>query len=293
MDGSTWEFAVLNFRTIENLNLAIVKRLTEIRKLNIDLIVGIPRSGMLPASLLATHLQLPFTDIDSYNANRWYVRNKKVTVPDDMPNKSLRILLVDDTINTGNAMRNTLSSIKKTNDTIIKFAVYGSPKNKSSDIDFICEECPLPRAFQWNIWKHNQASEWATDMDGVLCRDPSKKENDKGLKLKHFYQTADPRFLFKKPVKYIITSRQEKFRTVTLEWLNTHNVKFEELIMKPNNTPGGNESHALYKANELNNLNVKLYIESDPKQAKIIAQRVNIPVWCTDNQRIYNVSSEL
>lgn len=279
---------MLNFRTIEDLNLAIVRKLDQIRKLNIDLVVGIPRSGMLPASLIATHLQLPFTDVDSYNSKRWYVRNKKVTVPTDITDKPMRVLLVDDTINTGNAMRNVLGTIRKSNDTIIKFAVYGSPKNKPGDIDFVCEECPLPRAFQWNIWKHNQAANWATDMDGVLCRDPNKKENDKGPRLENFYRTAEPKFLFTKPIKYIITSREERFRPATEEWLKKHNIKYERLIMKATGMPGGNQAHAEYKANTLKKLNgIELYIESDPKQAKIMSQFINIPVWCTDNQKLY------
>ena len=57
MVGSTWECVVLNFRTVHDLNLAITKKLYDIRQLDVDLVVGIPRSGMLPASLIATHLQ--------------------------------------------------------------------------------------------------------------------------------------------------------------------------------------------------------------------------------------------
>lgn len=287
-DGLIWEYAVLNFRSLEDLNLAIVKKLHTIRSLNVDLIVGIPRSGMIPASLIATHLQLPFTDVDSYNSNRWYVRNKKITVPTDIPNNPLQILLVDDTINTGNAMRNVVRSLKKSNDMIIKFAVYGSPKNKIEDIDFVCEECPLPRAFQWNLWKHTQASNWATDMDGVLCRDPSKKENDKGPRLENFYKTAESKFLFSKPIKYIITSREERFRIVTETWLTFHNIKYEKLIMKPSGSSGGTHANAEYKTSVLNSMaKVELYIESDVEQAKIISQNTGIPTWCIDNQKLY------
>jgi hypoxanthine phosphoribosyltransferase len=287
-DGLIWEYAVLNFRSLEDLNLAIVKKLHTIRSLNVDLIVGIPRSGMIPASLIATHLQLPFTDVDSYNSNRWYVRNKKITVPSDIPNNPLRILLVDDTINTGNAMRDVVKSLKKSNDIIIKFAVYGSPKNKIEDIDFVCEECPLPRAFQWNLWKHTQASNWATDMDGVLCRDPSKKENDKGPRLENFYKTAQSKFLFSKPIKYIITSREERFRKVTETWLASHHIKYEKLIMKPSGSLGGNQANAEYKTSILNSIDkIELYIESDVEQAKIISQNTGIPTWCIDNQKLY------
>ena len=33
---------------------------------NVDLVVGIPRSGMLPANLIAMYLNKPFTDINSF-----------------------------------------------------------------------------------------------------------------------------------------------------------------------------------------------------------------------------------
>jgi hypoxanthine phosphoribosyltransferase len=288
MAGLTWEYAVLNFRTISDLNIAIVNNLHEIRKLKIDLVVGIPRSGMLPATLIATHLQLPFTDIDSYNSNRWYVRHKKLTVATDRPATALRVLLVDDTINTGHAMRAAVNTLTNSIDTVIKFAVFGSAKNNPEDIDFVCEDCPLPRAFQWNIWKHKSASNWATDMDGVMCRDPSKKENDKGPRLENFYKTADPKFLYTHPIKYVITSREERFRSITETWLHQHNIQYTRLIMKPNGVPGGNESHAEYKANTISKLNdIELYIESDPKQAKIMSNLINIPIWSIDDQRLY------
>lgn len=279
---------MLNFKTIDDLNLVIVQHLHKLRQLNIDLIVGIPRSGMIPASLLAMYLQLPFTDVDGYNSKRWYIRNKKITVSDNMPDKSLKVLLVDDTINTGNAMRNVIKTLQSNSDTIIKFAVYGSSKNRPEDIDYICEMCPLPRAFQWNIWKHDNAINWATDMDGVLCRDPSKKENDKGKELTNFYVNAEPKFLFTKPIKYIITSREEHHRAVTTNWLKKHNIIYEKLIMKPSGHPGGDNAHGRFKSQVLNNLtDIELYIESDSKQATIISQLVNIPIWCTDSQKLF------
>lgn len=286
--GLTWAFAVLNFRTVDDLNLAIVQQLHNLRQLKIDLIVGIPRSGMIPASLIATHLQLPFTDVEGYNSNRYYGKNKKLTVSTKIPDRALQILLVDDTINTGNAMRSVLKKLKKNNDNIIKFAVYGSPKNKLEDIDFVCENCPLPRVFQWNIWKHDRAKYWATDMDGVLCRDPTKKENDKGLKLENFYKNADPKFLFTKPVRYIITSREDRFRKVTEDWLYNHNIAYKKLIMKPTGSAGGNNFNAKYKLQIIQSLaDIEMYIESEPAQAKIISQSINVPVWCTDNQTLY------
>lgn len=50
----------MNYRSISDLNQIILKRLYIIPR-DIDLVVGIPRSGMFPANLLALYLNRPVT----------------------------------------------------------------------------------------------------------------------------------------------------------------------------------------------------------------------------------------
>ncbi len=59
------------YRSIEDLNNAILTNLSLFQQ-QFDLIVGIPRSGMLPANLIALYLNKPFTDIDSFIEGRVY-----------------------------------------------------------------------------------------------------------------------------------------------------------------------------------------------------------------------------
>jgi len=271
----------MNFRTYEDMNLSIVKVLDKIRAKEIDLVVGIPRSGIAPAAFIALHLQLPYADLQTYINRKASTTSGKTL---DL-NKKNRILLVDDSINTGSSFNKALTQIKNSNiqDDIVTFAVWYSDKTDINRINLVADFCARPRVFQWNLWKHHKLGRFGTDMDGVLCRDPSKKENDKGPKLLDFYHRAEPKFLPERPVKFVITSRLEKYRDVTSEWLKRHNVQYEKLIMKTD----PNLKHGIYKANVINSNNMLLYIESDPKQAKQISERVNIPIWCTDNQRIY------
>ena len=273
---------MINFKTIEDMNVDIVNVIDKIRKLNVDIIVGIPRSGIIPAAAIALHLQLPYADLGSYIQGRAYKTSGKNI---DTTRQKQKILLVDDTVNTGSAINNAIKEIKNNNinDEIYTFAVWHSDKTSLDNITLTAGFCPRPRVFQWNLWKHHKLSRFGTDMDGVLCRDPSRKENDRGPKLLDFYHYAEPKFLPERPVKYIITSRLEKYRDVTEEWLKRHNIGYEKLIMKTN----PDIKHGIYKANIINSLNMLLYIESDVKQAKQISERVNIPVWCTDNQTLY------
>jgi len=60
---------MLEYRSVTDLNELIIQNLGRFDR-DIDLIVGVPRSGMLPATLLALYLNLPLTDLYSYVNNR-------------------------------------------------------------------------------------------------------------------------------------------------------------------------------------------------------------------------------
>lgn len=277
---------MITIKSVHDLNLLITKNLHILSKLDIDIVVGIPRSGLLVATIIATHLQKPVSDLHSYISNRALIASGKFNNID--PNIPLNILLVDDSINTGKSMQDAVSLINEnpTKHKIIKFAAYISPKTNLNNVDIYFENCPHPRAFQWNLWRHSYLKNWATDMDGVLCRDPIwKKENDRGPKLIKFYETVETKFIPSSPIKYIITSRLEKNRTITEQWLQKNNIKYQQLVMKPTDS---DYNHAMYKVDIINSFSdIELYIESDIKQAQTISQNVNIPIWCIDSQTTY------
>ena len=61
----------MNYRNIDDLNHCILQHLSILPR-DFDLIVGIPRSGMFPANLLALYLNLPVTDLDSFRNGHIY-----------------------------------------------------------------------------------------------------------------------------------------------------------------------------------------------------------------------------
>lgn len=280
----------MNFRTLYDLNIAITKNLSQIKNFNIDLVVGIPKSGMIPATLIATYLNLPFTDTYGYISEKYYGRDGKQTVIKDISGTHKTILLVDDSINSGKAMIRVISELSNTRDKIIKFAVFGSTKTKSKYVDYICELVDLPRMFQWNIWKHDNLSMCGTDLDGVLCRDPSKKEIKNSFN--DFLDNTNTLYNLSKPIQYIITARKEQYRFKTEQWLRNNNILYHNLIMKPNDYKSGDSTNSEFKSKIINEHNdIKFYIESNDIQAQLISKKVKIPVWCTDTQRLYNEKS--
>lgn len=274
----------MNFKTYKDLDFEIIKNLPNIRKQGpFDLVVGIPRSGITPAAIISLHLQIPYADLTSYTNNLY---SDKHGIQKQLTTEQKKILLVDDTVNTGKSIREALSHIRKTrkNDTITTFAVWSSELTKTNEIDIVCDHLQRPRLFEWNIWKNDKVKFCGFDMDGVLCRDPEYHENDKGQKLIEFYKTADPKFIPLHPVKYIITNRLSHHREITEKWLSDHNIKYQQLFMKEDKK----EPHIDHKTRRINQLgDMKMYIESDSRQAEKISKNVKIPVWCTDNQTLY------
>ena len=116
----------MEFRSINDLNKLIQKNLYKFQ--NIDLIVGVPRSGMLPANLLALYLNRPLTDIDSFLEGKIYSHGYRIE------NTNYKnVLIVDDSINSGRELSNTKLKLKDKSKTfnLIFCAIFAKSHNKN------------------------------------------------------------------------------------------------------------------------------------------------------------------
>jgi hypoxanthine phosphoribosyltransferase/uncharacterized HAD superfamily protein len=280
---------MINFRSFADMNLAIVNNLHRIDRTKFDVVVGIPRSGMIPASLICTHLQKPLSDVESFAAGRAYERF-------NIQAHGRRVLLVDDSVNKGRAMEYAVNRIKARASSIIRLGVYGPYQLVSPQlvVDISLEHCQGPRVFQWNMWKHIRLSRWSFDFDGVFCRDPTNDENDDGPKYENFLRNVEPVFIPSRDIGHIITGRLEKYRSLTEGWLAKYGIKYASLQMMPylskqeRMEAGG---RGAWKASVLKRLESEFYIESNPKQAGIIARETGLQVWCTTTQTLFGSNS--
>lgn len=275
------------------MNEDILKRLNILPR-DFDLIVGVPRSGMLPANLIALYLSKPFTDIHSFRNGHIYKSGERGQFIDVKEFK--KILIVDDSIASGSAMIKAKELVREMNtDFEISFcAVYVIP-GKEKLVDYYFESVPLPRYFQWNILNHTVLEKSCFDIDGVLCVDPTDDQNDDGPKYRDFILNADPLYIPKAKIGVLVTSRLEKYRPETEEWMRKNNVKYDKLVMldlpdmkarqKANN-------HGAHKANTYKNSAYSLFFESSLSQALEINRITGKPVFCTENfEMIFNSQS--
>ncbi|MCD8184698.1 MAG: phosphoribosyl transferase [Bacteroides sp.] len=286
----------MNYRNINDLNELILKRLYILPR-DFDLIVGIPRSGMFPANLLALYLNRPVTDLDSFRNGHVYKAGERGQFFDIRQFK--KILVVDDSIASGSAMNKCKEQLRELEgDFDIKYcAIYTIPA-KTDLVDYYFEAVPLPRYFQWNILNHSILQKACFDIDGVLCVDPMPEENDDGERYRHFLLNAPPLFVPGSPIGTLVTSRLEKYRPETEAWLQKNGVKYNKFVMLdlPNKEARQRANcHASFKAREYqSSLDYMLFVESNLSQALEINRLTRKPVLCTENfQMIYDSKSLL
>jgi uncharacterized HAD superfamily protein/hypoxanthine phosphoribosyltransferase len=274
----------MNYRNIKDLNNIILQRLSIIPR-DFDLIVGVPRSGMLPANLLSLYLNRPYTDIDSFLNGHIYKAGARSQFFDSGEHK--KVLVVDDSIASGSAMTECKKTLKHLEDKFdIKYcAIYVIP-GKEKMVDYFFETVALPRYFQWNILNHTTLEKACFDIDGVLCADPTPEQNDDGEKYIDFILNAPPLFIPGSKIGTIVTSRLEKYRKETEIWLEANNIKYNDLVMldlpdmaarqKANN-------HGGHKAKAYMSKPYVLFIESEYAQSIEINRISKKPVLCTAN----------
>ena len=278
---------MINYRSVDDLNKLIKSKLHLIP--DVDCVAGVPRSGMLPASLIALYLNKPLISIDQIGQPYFNNFTNRITLDHSKP--ITKCLIVDDSCSSGNAMKRVKQQLQTLSYDIqfIYVAVYVLESSKQY-VDFWFEVCPHLRLFEWNIMEHSVLSRACVDLDGVLGEDPSDEQNDDGEKYLRFLRTARPKFIPQHQIGSIVTCRLEKYRKETKEWLQQHGVKYSELYMM--NYPDAESrrkdgKYAQYKADIFIETGAELFIESNIYLSEMIYNLTNKPVYCLDNNKFY------
>jgi uncharacterized HAD superfamily protein/hypoxanthine phosphoribosyltransferase len=283
----------MNFRNLSDLNQTILKGIHMIPR-DFDLIVGVPRSGMLPANLLALYLNLPYTDLHSFINGHIYKAGERGQYFDIKQFK--KVLVVDDSVSSGSAMKKCKASLAdlESQFNLEYAAIYVLP-GKQNTVDYSFETVGIPRYFQWNIFNHSTLDKACFDIDGVLCVDPTPEQNDDGPKYREFLLNATPLYIPKAKIGALVTSRLEKYREETEIWLKNNGVKYDKLVMLdlPNAKARQRaNNHGGHKAKEYKDTYYNLFFESELHQAIEINRITQKPVFCTQNfQMIFDSQS--
>jgi orotate phosphoribosyltransferase len=257
---------------------------------------------MLPATLIALHMQKPLASVKTYVDERTMSSGQRLS---ELPqfshqDEDFTVLIVDDTVFRGRQLTKTRGYIEATGEiknTLLYAAPYIAP-GADGYTDFYYEEIELPRVFEWNVLHHGALHDACVDIDGVLCRDPLPHENEEGEAYRHFLTSVEPLFLPRQRIGCLVTNRPEKYRALTEDWLHRHGISYDDLIMMDYASKEACQEanrYAEHKAKAYIATGAELFVESSDHQARDIAAIAGKPVYCVDSRQMFypNNVSEL
>lgn len=260
--------------------------LDKLASLEIARIVGVPRSGMIPASFLATRLGVHLASLTTEGIAELSsgLRYRNTQQPEGLT------IVVEDSSASGWSINEIKAKLGQEN---IKYAaVYVTP-SASKRLDFYGRILPLPHWFSWNIFGNDRLLEGfniATDFDGVLCPDCPAEMDDNGERYVQWMASTRCKIrTHTNTIPFIITARLEKYRAETEKWLARNKVAYGKLVMGPWATQAERHNNCIgtWKRRMAETVGARMFIESDDHQARIISTGWEPPVVCTDSQTCY------
>lgn len=249
-----------------------------------DGVAAVSRSGLIAGCVLATHRHVPLFAIRADGVINCGSGGRLNVI--QMPT---RILVVDDTVSYGGTLASRIGHVAEyfAGCEIRTAVVYGDPSEAHRICTYVGYDYERPHYLEWCFVNTFWASGLVFDMDGIICDDctPGTREED-------HYEQARPKYLPRMYPAVIVTARPESARKVTIDWLARYGVGVKELIMWPGDPDTRwekAETVALWKAGIIRErADIRIYAESCPFQAELIAEASGKPVICPDLGHVFN-----
>jgi len=272
------------YRSIADLNDAVVNWLARLPA-DLDLVVGIPRSGLLVASLISLYRGLPMTDLDGFIEGRLLEAPGRAVPTPLAHDRPLSVLVVDDSVYSGKELLRTRTRLREAAlpHRIQLGAVYVRPARRRA-VDLYAEVVPHPRAFEWNLMHHPYLAMSCLEIDGVLCPAPDPATLADPAARLHHAAMVDPTVRPTTRLGWLVSSRPEGLRDATEGWLARHGIACCGLsLAPPGETP---EAEAARKAAAYRRARAWLFLEGDGAMAGRVADLVRRPVYSAPAARM-------
>jgi len=275
----------LSYVNYNDLYHDVMAMMPQLVKLDLHGVIGSPRSGMVPATIVATELGLPLAAATPGPLHFQSGARLKRT------RTGKNFLLIDDSVHGGGSIIRSQQLLIKSGmaeQKIRRACVYVSP-HSTGKVHVYSKVMPGPRIFQWNLFGCEATANACFDMDGVLCLDPPVFDDD-GPGYQNAIRNAPPKHL-PMQVGHIVTNRLERWRDITEDWLARHGVKFKSLHMQKYDTAADRRavkgSNVHFKAGIYQKSRAPFFVESHDAIAKAIFRWSRRPVISMESLRIW------
>ncbi len=284
----------MNYRSIAELNDTVV-RWTAALPSDIELVVGVPRSGLLVANLLSMYLNLPMTDVDGLVSGRVLRAGAryKGESGSTLLSRPRNVLVVDDSVSYGGQMGRVRREIADADlpHRIDYAAVYITPEARDERlVDHFCEVVARPRVFEWNLM-HNQSllARSCISIEGVLCPLDSAFESAGEEASSSGLDGVEPLWIPDHPVGWLLSTQSEASRPRTEDWLASHGVDYTRLVMRGEHegwSERAGEKDVWFKAEIYESSGADILIDGSLEVCCKVASLLGKPAYCTTTREM-------
>jgi orotate phosphoribosyltransferase len=281
----------VHYRSVADLNADVVSWACRLPA-DIDVIVGIPRSGLLVANLLSLYLNRPLADVDGLLDNRLIsagnrLGNTEAVLSGD---RELRILVVDDSVWSGGQMNRARQrlALLAARHTFLYGAVYVVP-GAASMVDFYYEKLAVPRAFEWNALHHPALAVSGAVVEGLLWPADTDPFGSTAEAAERALRTFRPGFMPSQPIGRLIAVQHESARVPIENWLAEHEISYGKLFLIPpvDTAAGRSDAQVVRDKARLYRPDMWIFIEGTNRRAASLARVAGRPVYSFETRRIY------
>ena len=280
----------MNYKSLADLNDDVASWIQKMPT-DFDIIVGIPRSGLLVANLISLHFNIPLTDVENLSEGLLIgggrrCPTKTISAIKQSCNHKLKVLVVDDSVDSGSQMKvikDYLSPFRHLYD--LKFgAVYVTP-GREEVLDLYYTTISKPRVFEWNVMHHPNLSHFCIDISCLI------KKYQPSL----ISQEPEPAIRPSGEIGFLIDCHCQlrKADRIIPEWLDKNKITYRNFI-KMDKSKALNtsliDSIIFFKAGIYNLSKSLLFIENSQTQALRIARltKKNVLCWKTREMIQFN-----
>lgn len=159
----------MQYRAIRDLEATVSSGIASLH-VKPDLVVGVPRSGILAGMFASMASGSPLTDIEGFERGEVvFPEHGKV---DLSKSRRLSVLVIDDCVNSGislDKIRARLLPYCDQHD--FTFCVAYGPRKHNKYTDIIFEQLAAPHIFEWNVMHHDLLLGAMVDIDEVIFGD--------------------------------------------------------------------------------------------------------------------------
>ncbi len=230
------------------------------------------------ANILACKLGRPLSTPDNFlRGEIWFSHDASP------PQEITTVLVVEDSVGMGKQIGSAAKRIEAAYPylKVEKASLFVVPQSKGI-VEHAYAVKDEPNIFEWNMltatWSWGDV---VSSLDGVLCFSCPHSLRIDPEKYVKYAERAKPLLVPTYPLKAIVTMRPESMRELTEAWLERHNVKYECLVMRPDELPETFETCVKIKSDVAGRVKPFWFWEQNQAEAEEIHRRSDVPVLCT------------